>query len=156
MKYHPIAGKDSKNRDFMGRHWNRKYIRAIQTILNATKGKIGRGKTFFREAFGKTEKEYKILLIMPEPYLLYRFFFKHIGYTRKWKTDFLKLSLSEKRKLFRLIKDNKFSESVYRSIENSNIKNVYKHYLIKRDDILSENTKIGKLKIEYDKNQKKS
>jgi hypothetical protein len=47
MKYHPINGDYSQNRNFIGKYWNRKYICAIQTILNATKGKIGRGKSFF-------------------------------------------------------------------------------------------------------------
>ncbi|MCI5130574.1 MAG: hypothetical protein D3904_03410, partial [Candidatus Electrothrix sp. EH2] len=38
MKYIPVYGKESTNRKFLGPHWNRKYIRAIQCILNATKG----------------------------------------------------------------------------------------------------------------------
>ncbi len=54
MKYHPIDNpKYFKNRDFIGEHWNRKFIRAIQAVLNSTKGKIGRGIEFFEEAFGK-------------------------------------------------------------------------------------------------------
>ena len=53
MKYHPIrkgkcdADDYSHNRDYIGKHWNRKYIRAVQAILNSTKGKIGRGMSFF-------------------------------------------------------------------------------------------------------------
>ena len=56
MKYHPIRKTDdmeedySHNRDYIGKHWNRKYIRAIQAVLNSTKGKIGRGKSFFEKA----------------------------------------------------------------------------------------------------------
>ena len=33
MKYHPVKGEHSHDRDFIGEHWNRKYIRAIQAIL---------------------------------------------------------------------------------------------------------------------------
>ena len=82
MKYHPLrkekdAEKDfSHNRDYIGQYWNRKYIRAIQAILNSTKGKVGRGKSFFYEAFGHTEEEFFELLEMPETFILYRFFFK--------------------------------------------------------------------------------
>ncbi len=47
MKYHPISGEHSHDRDYIGQYWNRKYIRAVQAILNATKGKIGRGVSFF-------------------------------------------------------------------------------------------------------------
>jgi hypothetical protein len=43
MKYHPI--KDIEywdNRNYIGKpYWNRKFIRAIQAVLNATKDKIG-------------------------------------------------------------------------------------------------------------------
>jgi len=82
MKYHPIHseitdGIDySHNRDFIGEHWNRKYIRAIQAILNSTKGKVGKGTSFFEEAFGRDLEEFKELLEMPETFILYRFFFK--------------------------------------------------------------------------------
>lgn len=82
MKYHPIRKTDtdetdfSHNRDYIGKHWNRKYIRAIQAILNSTKGKVGRGMSFFMEAFGSTEEEYMELLEMPETFIIYRFFFK--------------------------------------------------------------------------------
>ena len=49
MKFHPIRKNDdswtedfSHNRDYIGKYWNRKYIRAVQAILNSTKGgKIG-------------------------------------------------------------------------------------------------------------------
>ena len=81
MKYHPIRKQDdweedySHNRDYIGLHWNRKYIRAIQAILNSTKGKIGRGKDFFEKAFGKDLDEFHKLLDMPETFIIYRFFF---------------------------------------------------------------------------------
>ena len=76
MKYHPLHGENSHDRDYIGEHWNRKYIRAIQAILNSTKGKVGKGVEFFGEAFGHTEEEYFELLEMPETFILYRFFFK--------------------------------------------------------------------------------
>jgi hypothetical protein len=150
MKYHPTSGEYCKNRGFIGKHWNRKYIRAIQTILNATKGKIGRGKSFFYEAFGKSIKEFKQLLLMPETYLLYRFFFKEMKYTEEWKNDINNLTTIERHELFRYIKDNVFDLDIYQSIKNNKIKKVYKHYLISRDEVLDPNTRIGKLKIEYD------
>ena len=43
MKYHPINDPEFfMNRDFIGKHWNRKFIRAIQAVLNSTKGKVGK------------------------------------------------------------------------------------------------------------------
>ena len=82
MKYHPIEDPEYfDNRDFIGKHWNRKFIRTIQAILNSTKGKVGRGRDFFCKAFGSNEQEYFKLLYMPEAMIIYRFFFEGIGLT---------------------------------------------------------------------------
>lgn len=54
MKYHPIDDPDYfRNRDFIGKHWNRKFIRAVQAILNSTKGKVGRGRDFLKKLLDK-------------------------------------------------------------------------------------------------------
>lgn len=85
MKFHPIRKTDemdedySHNRDYIGVHWNRKYIRAIQAILNSTKGKIGKGTSFFHKAFGSSLDEYHKLLEMPETMIIYRFFFEWLS-----------------------------------------------------------------------------
>ena len=109
MKYHPINGEKYLNRDFLGKHWNRKYIRAIQTILNATKGKIGTGVSFFYKAFGKDLVEFNKILLMPETYILHRFFFEKIGFTEKWWIDFNNLTNKQKEKALLVIKANDFS-----------------------------------------------
>ena len=63
MKYHPINDKEFfMNRDYIGKHWNRKFIRAVQAVLNSTKGKIGRGVEFFEEAFGRDINEFMKIL----------------------------------------------------------------------------------------------
>ena len=85
MKYHPIRktaemSEDfSHNRDYIGKFWNRKYIRAIQAVLNSTKGKIGKGTSFFMKAFGANIDEYHKLLEMPETMIIYRYFFEWLG-----------------------------------------------------------------------------
>jgi len=59
MKYHPIEDPDYfSNRDYIGIHWNRKFIRTIQAVLNSTKGKVGKGHSFFCKAFGSNEEEF--------------------------------------------------------------------------------------------------
>lgn len=73
MKYHPINDKEFfSNRDYIGKHWNRKFIRAVQAVLNSTKGKIGKGKEFFEEAFGHDVDEFYKILWMPETFIIYR------------------------------------------------------------------------------------
>lgn len=152
MKYHPIIGEYSHNRDYIGPFWNRKFIRAIQTILNATKGKIGKGKDFFYKAFGETEKDFHYLLYMPEPYILYRFFFEEIGYTQKWKEEYISLSKKNKEMANVIIEKNIFTKEIFNSINNKKVKNLISHYMITRDEILDVNTYVGKLKSEYDIN----
>jgi len=73
MKYHPIKDPNYfSNRDYIGEHWNRKFIRAIQSVLNSTHGKIGRGRTFFFKAFGRNLDEFNDLLYMPEAFIIRR------------------------------------------------------------------------------------
>ncbi|WP_302431802.1 hypothetical protein [uncultured Alistipes sp.] len=75
MKYHPLLGEFSHNRNYIGKHWNRKYIRSIQAILNSTKGSIGRGLSYFYKAFGTNKNEFHFLLDMLDTYIIYRYFF---------------------------------------------------------------------------------
>lgn len=59
MKYHPIEDPDYfSNRDYIGAHWCRKFIRAIQAILNSTKGKVGKGKSFLRRLLVQMKKSF--------------------------------------------------------------------------------------------------
>ncbi|MDR1729102.1 MAG: hypothetical protein LBR52_00350 [Prevotellaceae bacterium] len=167
MKYHPIikqAGDTidySHNRDFIGEHWNRKYIRAVQAILNSTKGKIGRGKSFFGEAFGHNDEEFYELLEMPETFILYRYFFKwlkdkHPHSTDNWRkcyNDCMQtLDEKEKVKLIKAIHDNDFSDTVQNQFTNPKSRHLMEFYTNYRNAIVKEGSDLYKLKQEYDKN----
>lgn len=92
MKYHPISDpKYFSNRDYLGEHWCRKYIRFVQLVLNATMGKIGRGKTFFLKAFGETIDEFRELLLMPEYMIRNRLDCEACGETKRWKMSLASL-----------------------------------------------------------------
>lgn len=150
MKYHPIRDEHSHDRDYIGEHWNRKYIRAVQAILNATKGKIGRGVSFFEKAFGKNEEEFMELLIMPETFLLFRFFFEHLGYTDQWRKAMASLSLDERNIILPIIFKNKFTDIEDLSV-NNNIKYVLSFYKNYRAEIADSNSDLFKMKQEFDK-----
>ncbi|GAB6012451.1 radical SAM protein [Viscerimonas tarda] len=167
MKYHPIikqAGDAidySHNRDYIGEHWNRKYIRAVQAILNSTKGKIGRGKSFFYKAFGHTEEEFFDLLEMPETFILYRYFFESLKEKYEHSTDNWRkcynncmqtLDETEKAKVIQAIHDNDFSETVKEQFTNSQSHQLIEFYTNYRNAIVKEGTDLYKLKQEYDKN----
>lgn len=165
MKYHPLRkeadGTDfSHNRDYIGVHWNRKYIRAIQAILNSTKGKVGRGQSFFFEAFGHSEEEYMELLEMPETFILYRFFFKWlddkygIG-TQHWRNCWTEcknsVSDSEWQHILEIIHRNTFNTEEKESITSPIGKKLLEMYTNYRKDIITEGTQLYQYKLEYDK-----
>lgn len=149
MKYHPIRDEHSHDRDYIGEHWNRKYIRAVQAILNATKGKIGRGVSFFEKAFGQTEEEFMELLIMPETFLLFRFFFEHLGYTSKWKEAMSTLSAEEREIIMPIIFRNKFTNQEINGVSEKlqYVLSFYKNY---RADIADSTSELYKKKQEFE------
>lgn len=149
MKYHPIRDEHSHDRDYIGEHWNRKYIRAIQAILNATKGKIGRGVSFFEKAFGRNEEEYMELLIMPETFLLFRFFFEHLGYTQQWREAMSELTDVEREELYPIIFKNDFNH-IDELTENEKFRHILKFYKNYRGDIADHNSELFRLKQEFD------
>jgi hypothetical protein len=166
MKYHPLTGDYSHNRDFIGEYWNRKYIRAVQAILNSTKGKIGRGRSFFHEAFGKTEDDFYDLLEMPETLILYRFFFKWLGEKKShpastaawrdcWKNCMQNLTDKEKNIVLEKIHKNVFTTETQYYYDNPKMNQLLDFYTNYRKDIITPGTELYKLKQEYDKDPTK-
>lgn len=153
MKYHPIFGDYHLNRNYLGPNWNRKFIRAIQVILNATKGKIGKGKSFFNKAFGKDEAEFMNLLYMPETFILYRFFFEKEGFTKEWQKSFNLLTSSELAEAKKIIEKNNFKDITIET-NNINILKVLQYYTFTRENIGDSNSKLFKLKVIFDKLEK--
>lgn len=169
MKFHPIRkeNKDadvdfSHNRDYIGKYWNRKYIRAIQAILNSTKGKVGKGQDFFFKAFGKDENEFLGLLEMPETFILYRFFFEWLDeqphglgtnhWREAWNNCKNALSQEDWAALLEYIHTNVFTDennSKFKSKEAQELLYFYTNY---RKDIITPGTSLFELKREYDEN----
>lgn len=109
MKYHPIDDPDYfDNREYVGEYWNRKYIRSIQAVLNATKGKIGRGKSFFEEAFGKDIDEFYKILWMPEAFIIHRFKYKD-NLTAEWWDKYNCLTSVQRETIQKIIAENNFN-----------------------------------------------
>lgn len=133
MKYHPITdGEYFKNRDFIGKHWNRKFIRTIQAVLNATKGKIGRGKSFFEEAFGKDLAEFHKILWMPERFIIHRMTYKDT-LTKEWWDKFKSLSTSDADEAKAIIGRNRFTEEIISAVTSPAVSEVLTYYMIRRD-----------------------
>lgn len=151
MKYHPINDPQFfKNRDYIGIHWNRKFIRAVQAVLNSTKGKIGRGKEFFEEAFGSNIDEFHKILWMPETFIIYRRQYdanlrerladrykKHsendCDLTNEWWAKFNALEPAKLDRAKSIIALNKFQDGEYEN-DDSDIEEVLWYYKMTRED----------------------
>jgi hypothetical protein len=132
MKYIPLFGEEAKDRDFIGKKWNRKYIRAVQSILNVTKGIVAPGQTFFEKAFGKNLQHFYELLHMPEEYIVYRYFFEDNGFTEAWRNVYNTLDATERALAEEIIRSNDFS-NYQEKTDNPKILSLLKHYTIKKE-----------------------
>ena len=132
MKYHPIRNPEYfRNRDYLGKHWNKKFIRAVQAIINATKGKIGRGLSFFEEAFGKNLEEFYDLLWMPETMIVYRMKYKD-NLSAEWKKCFHSLDKTELDAAKKIIALNNFADSDIFQADFENVRRFLKFYQVHR------------------------
>lgn len=151
MKYHPINDKAFfKNRDYIGKYWNRKFIRAVQAVLNSTKGKIGRGVDFFEEAFGRDVNEFRKILWMPETFIIYRRIYdadlrarlaeryttvtEHdCDLTNEWWAKFKALTAEKLEKAKSIIALNKFKDGDF-ECDDKDILDILSYYSITRND----------------------
>lgn len=109
MRYAPI---NKKNRSYIGRYWNKKYLSAVNVIINVTNGIVAKEKDFFLEAFGSNIAEFLEILSMPGELIRFRLFFKANGLIDYWKTLFRSLSEEEKTHLLDVLCEHKLSESI--------------------------------------------
>jgi hypothetical protein len=100
MKYADI---DSTDRNYIGTHWNKKYLRAINIILNVTNGVVAKEADFFYRAFGHSELEFLEILKMPDEFIRYREFFDENQLTQLWKDSYKKLTNEGKSELLNII-----------------------------------------------------
>lgn len=130
MKYHPIDEPEYfHNRDYIGKYWNRKFIRSVQAVLNSTKGKIGRGRSFFEEAFGADIDEFHKILWMPEAFIIHRFKYKD-NLTAEWWIKYNQLNKEQLGTLKTIVAANQFDEAIV-TTGDSAVDDVLKYYQIK-------------------------
>ena len=144
MRYIPLNATD---RSFIGTHWNKKYLRAVQRMLIPTQGKGVSNRSFFEADFGTTTKEFIENLAMPEDLLGLRGHFVERSNEPKedrkkrfaqWKINHNRIN--EWKRLFRslgddnisyiqLIKDNDFSICNYSRAKTPTLRKLFIHNL---------------------------
>lgn len=130
MKYSPISGKFSKNRKYIGKQWNKKYLRGVQCILLATHGVVGPKKEFFERAFGKDVEGFLKILTLPEDYIIYRYI--HLNNGDRDKLDIMLNSLKkEQRNEFKKIILNNNFNNIEIQTNDKNILDILELYKLK-------------------------
>jgi hypothetical protein len=145
MRYIPL---DNKKRGYVGSKWNPKYLRAIQTILIPTQGKVGVSTTFFYASFGNNLNEFYEILDMPEQIISLRGkyivkkklsdeenkirFNKYLynqSFINEWKRLYHELSNDELVNFQSIIQKNKFKKEDILKCTNNRIIKLLLFYL---------------------------
>ncbi|OOP73191.1 hypothetical protein [Clostridium beijerinckii] len=145
MRYIPL---DDEQRGYVGSKWNKKYLRAVQSILIPTQGKGVSGKSFFEAAFGKTPEEFIQTILMPESYIVSRGDPSKIKNISKedlevkintynefklkrseWERLYDSIKGETRNKFINVIGKNKFDYFAFKQLTEDNEKKLFIHYL---------------------------
>lgn len=100
MRYASIEHTD---RSYIGKKWHKKYLRAINVILNVTSGVVAKEEDFFLRAYGSSEVEFIEILTMPDEFIRFRDFFEEKGFTQLWKKYYARLNKDQKKTLIDIL-----------------------------------------------------
>ena len=134
MKYASIEHTD---RDYVGQHWNKKYLKSINVILNVTSGVVAKEKDFFVRAFGNTESEYLEILAMPSDFIRYRDYFEKNGLINKWISEYRKLSVEDISRLLRILSDADSEKEVAKLMHGGDLSKILSFYTITKKQVES-------------------
>ena len=86
---------------------------------------------------------------MPETFLIFRFFFEHLGYTQEWRAAFRDLNDEERNEILPIIYKNDFNH-IESLTDNPRLLNVLKYYKNYRKEIADHNSELYKKKKEFE------
>jgi len=149
MRFQPT---DLKDRSFIGKHWNRYYLRSMQTILQATHGIVSGSPEFFRRAFGSTFEEFESLLLRPEKFIFNRVWYEELDGRAEFdefSASFRRLSEDDKKELSDLLSSSRPSrfKALVHMTTNKNVQSILRWYNPLTNDEASniwESTRIAK------------
>lgn len=119
MRFIPLDAK-SRDVDTGNKHWNKRFLRGLQVILNVIKGPVMPGPSFFYQAFGTSPDHFRSILLMPDDFIRNRLkpdWQKHkdlpkqwAPYVKEWHYLYSELSLKEKEELTQAVANNNINE----------------------------------------------
>ena len=134
MRYVDLKSKNrlTSTQGNIGKHWNAKYLRAIQCVLIRTRGLVGTKRDYFFKAFGEDHDEFYKILLMPESYIIHRFDHEGDGSTDLWWSQVCSLSDWE-RDVFEKIVYNQLFRKVNHAELPRAVRTILSHY-VPQDD----------------------
>lgn len=125
MKYIPLNAKD---RTFISKNWNKRFIRGIQCILLPTRGVVSPNPSFFYAAFGHDYKEFIKIISMPEHYIIKRKHYQCNG-AKLWEQRFGLLTKNQRNELYNILDHGKVYKETITRLSSLKLRNVLEHYL---------------------------
>ena len=132
MKYASIKHTD---REYVGPEWHKKYLRAMNVILNVTSGVVTKEEDFFLRAYGNTEEEFIEILTMPDDFIRFRDYFEKKGFTNLWKKCYAKLDWKQKDRLIEILDRIVEDPDIISEHYDEPIEKILSLYLIKKNKI---------------------
>ena len=132
MKYASIEHTD---RNYIGKFWNKKYLKSINVILNVTKGVVAKEKDFFVHAYGNNESEYLEILTLPDDFIRYREYFEQNSFVQKWLDLYRKLNEADKTELLDLLAGVTTETEVPSLPHSERLHSIVQFYSIKKNDM---------------------
>ncbi|MCD2345862.1 hypothetical protein [Clostridium guangxiense] len=146
MRYIPL---NDEKRGYVGAKWNKKFLRAVQSILIPTQGKGVSSKSFFEAAFGQTAQKFMETILMPEVYIISRgdpnkiknvteaelqtkikTYNEFEDKRREWVSLYNSISnIEEKIRFDKVIGNNNFDYLAFQQLIGDNSKKLFIHYL---------------------------
>lgn len=124
MRYSPIEKTD---RSFIGKHWSKREVRAVQLILNATHGIVSHKNKFFNRAFGHSLECFHKVLLYPYHYLINRDVCEYRNLLiQQWEHDYLALTDGERAEFKMLVGGGLIAELPV--TRNGKINTLLEHY----------------------------
>lgn len=129
MKYASIEHTD---RNYVGRLWNKKYLKSLNVILNVTSGVVAKEKDFFLHAYGESSEDFLAILAMPDDFIRYRDYFEKNGMISAWRNNYDELEQELKDELICILSSADFEVQVFEQKHSQALDPILLFYTVRK------------------------
>ena len=125
MKFVPFQHRD---RSYIGKHWNKRWLRGIQCVLLATRGQVSPKLDFFGAAFGNDNQEFQKIITMPEHYIIWREKYRR-GEATDWAKLFSNLTTIQHSELLDILNSGRITKERIAKAKGKRLQDILEHYI---------------------------